>query len=143
MTETAITKFSHATTFSRTVSDCVGPFLFFAARFLFTSAITTQNTAPPPCCLLPSTALLWRSPGRLLMTSFSANTKPPFINWWLNLQFTNYTTTVNLTLLPATVFFCDVYRQRGGEIPPGISGVLEHIARKFQRLPLHFRGHAF
>jgi len=31
----------------------------------------------------------------------------------------------------------------GVKYPPGISRVLEHIARKFQRLPLHFRCHAF
>jgi len=38
-----------------------------------------------------------------------------------------------LTLLPATVF-AKVCRQRGGgEMPPGTSRVLEHIATKFQR----------
>jgi len=49
-----------------------------------------------------------------------------------------------LALVPAAVF-CDVCRQRGGGLnyPPFTFRVLGHIARTFQRLPIHFRGQPF
>jgi len=49
-----------------------------------------------------------------------------------------------LTLVPATVFLRRLPATGGRvKLPPGISRVLEHIARKFKRLPLHFRGQQF
>jgi len=49
----------------------------------------------------------------------------------------------HLTLLPATVFLAMFAGNGGGEMPPDISRVLEHIATKFQRLQPCFRGQSF